>query len=89
MTTFNKNNYDAKEMGRRLKNARTELGMSAPKVAEQIDTSSQSIYFWENGTKFPNSLKLATLCDFYTSNGVLISMDEVIGRCQPTKEHLN
>lgn len=42
------------EIGNRLKNARTDNGLTQEQVAEELGVSRQSISNWENNRSYPD-----------------------------------
>lgn len=53
------------ELGRRLKAARENVGLTQEQVAEALGLSRGAIAQLEAGLRFPNSLQLARLAEFY------------------------
>ena len=55
------------EIGKKLKNARVQSGMTQENVAEKINVSRQTISNWENEKSYPDlTLRLGGECDrFY------------------------
>ena len=64
------------EIGKKLKNARIEAGLTQEKAAEKIDVSRQTISNWENEKSYPDS-------DLYS-----VSLDELLKGDQKMAEHL-
>ena len=62
------------EIGKKLKNARIEAGLTQEKAAEKIDVSRQTISNWENEI---------ALSDLYS-----VSLDELLKGDQKMAEHL-
>jgi DNA-binding XRE family transcriptional regulator len=48
--------------GRHLRDARIKRGLSVADVAEQVDVSTASIYFWETDRVRPRDANLSALC---------------------------
>lgn len=55
------------EIGKKLKNARIEAGLTQEKAAEKIDVSRQTISNWENEKSYPDIIPSLTLAE--TKNG--------------------
>ena len=71
------------EIGKKLKNARIEAGLTQEKAAEKIDVSRQTISNWENEKSYPDSLSVIALSDLYS-----VSLDELLKGDQKMAEHL-
>ena len=54
------------EIGKKLKNARIEAGLTQEKAAEKIDVSSQTISNWENEKSYPDIISVIALSDLYS-----------------------
>ena len=67
------------EIGKKLKNARIEAGLTQEKAAEKIDVSRQTISNWENEKSYPD----IALSDLYS-----VSLDELLKGDQKMAEHL-
>ena len=61
------------EIGSRLKNARSEHGLTQEQVAEELGVSRQSISNWENNRSYPDIVSVIKLSDLYS-----ISLDELL-----------
>ena len=59
------------EIGKKLKNARIEAGLTQEKAAEKIDVSRQTISNWENEKSYPDIISVIALSDLYS-----VSLDE-------------
>jgi len=70
------------EIGKKLKNARIEAGLTQEKAAEKIDVSSQTISNWENEKSYPDIISVIALSDLYS-----VSLDELLKGDQMA-EHL-
>ena len=66
------------EIGKKLKNARIEAGLTQEKAAEKIDVSS-----WENEKSYPDIISVIALSDLYS-----VSLDELLKGDQKMAEHL-
>ena len=66
------------EIGKKLKNARIEAGLTQEKAAEKIDVSRQTISNWENEKSYPDIIS-----DLYS-----VSLDELLKGDQKMAEHL-
>ena len=71
------------EIGKKLKNARIEAGLTQEKAAEKIDVSSQTISNWENEKSYPDIISVIALSDLYS-----VSLDELLKGDQKMTEHL-
>ena len=71
------------EIGKKLKNARIEAGLTQEKAAEKIDVSRQTISNWENEKSYPDIISVIALSDLYS-----VSLDELLKGDQQMAEHL-
>ena len=71
------------EIGKELKNARIEAGLTQEKAAEKIDVSRQTISNWENEKSYPDIISVIALSDLYS-----VSLDELLKGDQKMAEHL-
>ena len=71
------------EIGKKLKNARIEAGLTQEKAAEKIDVSRQTISNWENEKSSPDIISVIALSDLYS-----VSLDELLKGDQKMAEHL-
>ena len=71
------------EIGKKLKNARIEAGLSQEKAAEKINVSRQTISNWENEKSYPDIISVIALSDLYS-----VSLDELLKGDQKMAEHL-
>ena len=71
------------EIGKKLKNARIEAGLTQEKAAEKIDVSRQTISNWENEKSYPDIISVIALSDLYS-----VSLDELLKGDQDMAEHL-
>ena len=71
------------EIGKKLKNARIEDGLTQEKAAEKIDVSRQTISNWENEKSYPDIISVIALSDLYS-----VSLDELLKGDQKMAEHL-
>ena len=71
------------EIGKKLKNARIEAGLTQEKAAEKIDVSRQTISNWENEKSYPDIISVIALSDLYS-----VSLDELLKGDQKMAEHL-
>lgn len=55
----------ARAIGKRLKALRTERGMSAKALAEEIGVSYPTIYRWENGDRIPDGFNMGKLMNVF------------------------
>ena len=71
------------EIGKKLKNARIEAGLTQEKAAEKIDVSRQTISNWENEKWYPDIISVIGLSELYS-----VSLDELLKGDQKMAEHL-
>lgn len=71
------------KIGKKLKNARIEAGLTQEKAAEKIDVSRQTISNWENEKSYPDIISVIALSDLYS-----VSLDELLKGNQKMAEHL-
>lgn len=71
------------EIGKRLKEARTVIGLTQEKVAEEIGVSRQSISNWENNRSYPDIVSVIKLSDLYS-----VSLDELLKEDKNMIRHL-
>ena len=71
------------EIGKKLKNARIEAGLTQEKAAEKINVSRQTISNWENEKSHPDIISVIALSDLYS-----VSLDELLKGDQKMAEHL-
>ena len=71
------------EIGKKLKNARIEAGLTQEKAAEKIDVSRQTISNWENEKSYPDIISVIALSDLYSG-----SLDELLKGDHKMAEHL-
>lgn len=71
------------EIGKKLKNARIEAGLTQEKATEKIDVSRQTISNWENEKSYPDIISVIALSDLYS-----VSLDELLKGDQKMAEHL-
>lgn len=71
------------EIGKKLKNARMEAGLTQEKASEEINVSRQTISNWENEKSYPDIISVIALSDLYS-----VSLDELLKGDQKMAEHL-
>lgn len=71
------------KIGKKLKNARIEAGLTQEKAAEKINVSRQTISNWENEKSYPDIISVIALSDLYS-----VSLDELLKGDQKMAEHL-
>ncbi len=59
----------------RLKELRTEVGLSQVALGEKLEISHSTIAFWEKGMKCPKLDSLVKLADFFK-----VTLDYLVGR---------
>ena len=60
------------EIGKKLKNARVQSGMTQENVAEKINVSRQTISNWENEKSYPDLQILVSMSNQFSSHPVLL-----------------
>jgi len=70
------------EIGKKLKNARVQSGMTQENVAEKINVSRQTISNWENEKSYPD-ISVIELSNLYS-----ISLDDLLKGDEKMIEHL-
>ena len=70
------------EIGKKLKNARVQSGMTQENVAEKINVSRQTISNWENEKSYPDIISVIELSNLYS-----ISLDDLL-KGEKMIEHL-
>ena len=71
------------EIGKKLKNARMEAGLTQEKAAEKTGVSRHTISNWENEKSYPDIISVIALSDLYS-----VSLDELLKGDQKMTEHL-
>lgn len=71
------------EIEKKLKEARTNVGLTQEQVAEKIMVSRQTISNWENGKSLPDIVSILNLSDLYQ-----ISLDELLKGDTKMKEKI-
>ena len=61
------------DIGSKIKNARTECGMTQEQVAEALGVSRQTMSNWENGKSYPDIANVVKMSDLYH-----ISLDNLL-----------
>jgi transcriptional regulator with XRE-family HTH domain len=62
-------------IGEKIKELRTEKGLSQLKLAKAIGTSQKAIDYWERGVNEPKASYILALADFFD-----VSCDYLLGR---------
>ncbi len=71
------------EIGKKLKSARVQSGMTQETVAEKINVSRQTISNWENEKSYPDIISVLELSNLYS-----ISLDVLLKGDEKMIEHL-
>lgn len=71
------------EIGKKLKSARNQKGLTQEAVAEKIQVSRQTISNWENEKSYPDIISVIHLSSLYE-----ISLDELLKGDKRMLEHL-
>lgn len=72
------------EIGKKLKEARMNAGLTQERVAETLFVSRQTVSNWENEKTYPDILSIIRLSDLYS-----ISLDELLKGDTKMIEHLD
>jgi transcriptional regulator with XRE-family HTH domain len=67
--------YDARLVGARLKELRTERGIGQNKMSQDLSVSNASISYWENGLQEPSASALFKLAQYFE-----VTVDYILGR---------
>lgn len=71
------------ELGKKLRQARQEAGLTQEQAAERLFVSRQTISNWENEKTYPDITSVVRLSDLYS-----ISLDELLKGDSKMLEHL-
>lgn len=71
------------DIGKKLKSARLQKGLTQEAVAEKIQVSRQTISNWENEKSYPDIVSIVNLSNLYE-----ISLDELLKEDKRMLEHL-
>ena len=71
------------DIGEKLKNARSNAGMTQEFIAEQINVSRQTVSNWENNRTYPDIVSVIRLSDLYA-----VSLDALLKEDEKMLEHL-
>lgn len=71
------------EIGSKLKNVRTDSGLTQEQVAERIGVSRQTVSNWENNKSYPDIISVINLSELYS-----ISLDELLKGDRKMINHL-
>lgn len=71
------------EIGQKLKDKRTELGLSQEKLAAQLGVTRQTIASWEKGKTYPDINSILKLSDLYH-----VSLDELLKEDTAMRKHV-
>ena len=71
------------EIGKKLKKARVQSGLTQENVAEKINVSRQAISNWENEKSYPDIISVIELSNLYS-----ISLDDLLKGDEKMIEHL-
>ena len=66
------------ELGMKIRQLRTERGLSQEALAHELDVSRQAVTKWESGAALPSTANLLALCELFG-----ISMNELTGGQEP------
>ncbi|MFV0395041.1 MAG: helix-turn-helix domain-containing protein [Coprobacillaceae bacterium] len=72
------------EIGKKLRTARINSGLTQEQIAEDINVSRQTISNWENEKSYPDIISVIKLSDLYH-----ISLDELLKGDDKLIEHLD
>lgn len=71
------------EIGQKLKDKRTGLGLSQEQLAEQLGVTRQTIANWEKGKTYPDIGSVLKLSDLYS-----VSLDELLKEDRSMRKHV-
>lgn len=71
------------EIGKKLKKAQVQSGLTQENVAEKINVSRQAISNWENEKSYPDIISVIELSNLYS-----ISLDDLLKGDEKMIEHL-
>lgn len=71
------------EIGQKLKDKRTELGLSQEQLAEKLGITRQTIANWEKGKTYPDISSVLKLSDLYG-----VSLDELLKEDATMRKHV-
>lgn len=71
------------EIGKKLKDARLQSGLTQEKVAEKLNVSRQTISNWENEKFYPDIISVIELSNLYS-----ISLDDLLKGDEKMMKHL-
>lgn len=71
------------QIGKKLKDARIQAGLTQEQVAEKVMVSRQTVSNWENGKSLPDIVSVMNLSDLYQ-----ISIDELLKGDQRMKKKI-
>jgi transcriptional regulator with XRE-family HTH domain len=72
------------EIGKKLKKARTNSGLTQEQISEEIQVSRQTISNWENEKSYPDIISILKLSNLYN-----ISLDELLKGDADMMKHLD
>ena len=71
------------EIGKKLKDAKLQSGLTQEKVAEELNVSRQTISNWENEKSYPDIISVIGLSNLYS-----ISLDDLLKGDEKMMKHL-
>ena len=71
------------EIGQKLKEKRTALGLSQEQLAEQLGITRQTVANWEKGKTYPDIASVLKLSDLYS-----VSLDELLKEDTSMRKHV-
>jgi transcriptional regulator with XRE-family HTH domain len=72
------------DIGRKIKNARTNANLTQEQVAETLGVSRQTVSNWENEKTYPDIVSVVKMSDLYN-----ISLDHLLKEEKPMSNYLN
>ena len=57
------------EIGKKIKELRTQKGISQTELAKAIGASQRAVSYWESGVAEPNATIIYNLADYLVGNG--------------------
>lgn len=72
------------DIGNKIKNARTTVGLTQEQTAESLGVSRQTISNWENGKTYPDIVSVVRMSELYD-----ISLDHLLKEEEPMSDYLD
>lgn len=72
------------EIGSRIKDARTQSGLTQEQAAQALNVSRQTVSNWENGKTWPDIVSVVKMSDLYN-----VSLDRLLKEDKPVSDYLS